>query len=198
MKNTATRQPGLLARLWGRLRSDSGELLMESLGTLTVIAITLSAFSIAFIAMNQTQRTMHHGDIAAQAARGAIEQAKATDYNRLGFLTTDAGFRATVTEGPTTYNTVTITPADVVAGADRLLPQATTKIRGMDVTVRTDILATPKGREIIAAATYKSNGKTKTKTYKALVTPDLTTAAGAASSGVTEEPSAWPTNGHGD
>lgn len=178
------------ARRWlSFLRSDNGDMLMESLATLIITALTIAAFSIAFVSVNKTQTSMQRNDIASQAARGVVEHAKSIDWGLLGFLPTDPGYRSSFSYNGTTYATATLNPADVDAEVDRVKPTETATIRGTTVSIRTDIRLDGNGKELIIRASYPHNGATKTKTVRAFIAPDARTASGAAKTGATLEPS---------
>ncbi|MFS0884986.1 hypothetical protein [Aeromicrobium sp. 179-A 4D2 NHS] len=170
------------------LRSDDGDMLMEALATMLIVALTIAAFSVAFVSVNQTQNRMQKNDIATQAARGVVEHAKSVDWDMLGYLPTDAGYAATFTDKGNTYETVTLNPAEVDPEVDRVKPTEEVTIRGTKVNIRTHVRRDGNGKSLLIFAQYRASGSTKTKTMRAHIAPDARSLSGAKTTGAAEQP----------
>lgn len=171
------------------LRSDNGDMLMESLATLLIAALTIASFSVAFVAVNQTQNRMQKNDIASQAARGVIEHAKSIDWDDLGYLATDPGYEPEFTHKGTTYQTVTLAPAEVDADVDRVMPTEEVTIRGTKVNIRTHIRRDGNGKTLLILARYGTRGdNSKTKVMSAYIAADARSLSGARNTGAERQP----------
>ena len=177
---------GLFARLKARLSDDTGDVLMESLAALVIAAITIASFSIAFVNSTHTQRSQQFSDIASQAARGVIEQARSTEYALLGFVAADGA--------PSTFDgrpTVIAPAATAVTG--RITPTQQVTVRGLQVTLNTNIVtsANTRGKDVHVQARYRvPNGETRIQEHVAYVAPAPAEPAAADVNGVTPMPSA--------
>lgn len=158
---------GRLGRVRAWLSKDSGEVLLESLAALVVGIITIASFSVAFVNSNHTQRSQQYADIASQVGRGVIEQARSTDYAVLGF-TSDDGAPESFNDLPTVFT------EDAETVTDRILPYRQVTVRGLTVSIVTNIVTAPNGRgkDIHVETRYRNPaGENRVQSHVAYVTP---------------------------
>lgn len=163
-----TAPSGVLARL----RDDRGSVLLESLIFTAVIALVILGFASVAVTAGKAQRVAQTTDIAAQAAHGIIEQAKATPFDELGFDPSTDGYPGDMTPyGPTVRLSVPPTYHDPVA------PVETKTVRGLNVSLTTQIVwATTSPRPVkavVVTADWESNGRLRTETYSSYIAPTV-------------------------
>ncbi|BDZ52485.1 hypothetical protein GCM10025867_47260 (plasmid) [Frondihabitans sucicola] len=140
-----------LLRPDGRRRGgDRGDILIEVLVVIVLLAITFSSFGQSAISANVSQRTAQYTDIATQFGQGVIEKAKSLQWKSLGFTTATSDYRAV---GPAGQPTVNITDANVARVRDdatgRQVPAlkpldtvsaaAAGPVKNLQLVVRTDV-----------------------------------------------------------
>ena len=125
-----------------RRGGDRGDILIEVLVVIALIAVAFTSFGQSAISANMAQRTAQYTDVATQYGNGIIEKAKSLQWKNLGFPTSATDYRAV---GPASQPTVNIATTDVAKAADgtAVLSPTSTATAGpfskVKLTLRTDV-----------------------------------------------------------
>ena len=161
---------GFFQRVRSVLRNDRGDAMIEVLGVMVVVAIVTTMFAQSSISLGKSQNRSHNADVSIQVARGILEQAKATPWNNVGFVSGEANYQATFTVNGIAENTVQVATSDLPAG--RILPKYTTTVRGLPVTATTNITwtdANKRTKRITVGTKWSKNGRSGSSTYSLLL-----------------------------
>ena len=120
-------------RCRGGVAHPRGNVLIEALVFMVVIAIAAAAFTVSATAGSKTQRSSASYDIASQASSGLLERAESLPWGDLGFADTDTGYTSSHDGRPTVRLTNPASPDD------RIVPITETRIKGTDVEMVTHI-----------------------------------------------------------
>ena len=163
-----------LIRLFQRARSvlnnDRGSAMIEVLGVMVVVALATSMFAQSSIGLGKTQNRLHNTDVSIQVARGILEQASATPWNKVGFIKGDPGYQDTFTVNGTPERTVQISAVNLPDG--RILPKTTKTVRGLPVSAVTDITWFNNGtvmKRITVTTTWNQKGRSESSVYSLLL-----------------------------
>lgn len=174
-KNSRVAQGGITGffkRVRTRLNSDSGDAMIEVLGVMVVVGILTSMFAQSAISLGKSQNRSHNADVSIQVARGVLEQAKATPWNKIGFASSDAGYQPTLGNVAGAETTAEIPASELSLMPGRILPLTVTTVRRLPVTTRTDITFTDadkRTKRISVTTVWNKNGRTGSSIYSLLL-----------------------------